>query len=278
MNGLLELLLAPFVVCLVLAGIHCYLGIHIVSRGVIFVDLALAQVAALGGVVALLAGYEMSSEHAYVMSLGFTFIGAALFALGRLRDEAVPQEAIIGIVYAVSSAIAILVLDKAPHGEEAIRDMLVGDILFVTWSQIIKMSVIYLAVGVLHFLLRKKFLLISMDIKAAKQSGLWIRFWDFIFYVTFGVVVTSSVRIAGVLLVFAYLVVPAACAMFFFKRVSYRLILGWGLGFVGSVVGLYASAKWDLPTGASVVAVFGAILVICAIIKHFVKAERVYLK
>ena len=114
------------------------------------------------------------------------------------------------------------------------------------------MSVIYLAVGVLHFLLRKKFLLISMNINQARQQGLWIRFWDFIFYVTFGVVVTSSVRIAGVLLVFTYLVVPAACAMLFFKKVSYRLTIGWRLGFIGSVFGLYASAKWDLPTGASV--------------------------
>lgn len=271
MNGLLELLLAPFVVCLVLTGIHCYLGIHIVSRGVIFVDLALAQVAALGGTVALLAGYELSSGHAYLMSLGFTFIGAALFALGRLRDESVPQEAIIGIVYAVSSAAAILVLDKAPHGEEAITAMLVGDILFVTWPQIIKMFVIYLAVGILHFLLRKKFLLISMDINRARRQGLWIRFWDFIFYVIFGIVVTSSVRIAGVLLVFTYLIVPAVCAMLFFKKVSYRLTIGWILGFVGSVFGLYASAKWDLPTGASVVTVFGVILVICAAIKPIFK-------
>jgi zinc/manganese transport system permease protein len=201
--------------------------------------------------------------------LGFTFFGAAVFALGRVRDESVPQEAIIGIVYAVSSAAAILVLDKAPHGEEAIKDMLVGSILFVTWPQIIKISAVYLIIGALHFLLRKKFLLISMNPSLAKQNGLWIRFWDFIFYVTFGFVVTSSVRVAGVLLVFSYLVVPAVCAMFFVKSVPHRLIIGWGLGFVASVLGLYTSAKWDLPTGASVVTVFGVILVICASIKHF---------
>jgi zinc/manganese transport system permease protein len=270
MSGMWELLLAPFVVCLVLAGIHCYLGIHIVSRGVIFVDLALAQVAALGSVVALLAGYELNSGQAYMTSLGFTFIGAALFALGRMREETVPQEAIIGIVYAVSSAAAILVLGKAPHGEEAIKAMLVGDILFVTWPQIIKMFLIYLAVGVMHFLLRKKFLIISMDINSARRQGLWIRFWDFLFYVTFGIVVTSSVRIAGVLLVFSYLVVPAVCAMFFASRVTNRLLIGWGLGFIASVMGLYASAKWDLPTGASVITVFGVILIISVIIKHII--------
>jgi zinc/manganese transport system permease protein len=194
MNGMIELLLLPFVACLILTGIHCYLGIHIVSRGVIFVDLALAQVAALGSTAALLAGYELHSTEAYLIALVFTFVGAGLFALGRVHDESVPQEAIIGIVYAVSSAAAILVLDKAPHGEEAIKDMLVGSILFVTWLQILKISVIYLAVGLLHFLLRKKFLLISMNPSLARESGLWIRLWDFIFYVTFGFVVTSSVR------------------------------------------------------------------------------------
>jgi zinc/manganese transport system permease protein len=234
---------------------------------VIFVDLALAQVAALGSTVALLAGYELNSTETYLISLSFTFFGAAVFALGRMREESVPQEAIIGIVYAVSSAAAILVLDRAPHGEEAIKDMLVGDILFVTWPQIIKMFVIYLAVGALHFLLRKKFLLISMNINLARQQGLWIRFWDFVFYITFGLVVTSSVRIAGVLLVFSYLVVPAVCAMFFVKSVARRLLVGWGLGFAASVLGLCASAQWDLPTGASVVTVFGIILVICAGVK-----------
>jgi zinc/manganese transport system permease protein len=268
MNGLFELLLAPFVACLVLAGIHCYLGIHIVSRGVIFVDLALAQVAALGSTIALLSGYELHSTQAYLISLGFTFFGAAVFALGRVRDESVPHEAIIGIVYAVSSAAAILVLDKAPHGEEAIKDMLVGSILFVTWPQIVKISAIYLAVGALHFLFRKRFLLISMNPREARQSGIWIRFWDFIFYITFGFVVTSSVRVAGVLLVFSYLVVPAVCAMFFVKSVVYRLIIGWSLGFIASVFGLYASARWDLPTGASVVTVFGVILVFCAVAKY----------
>jgi zinc/manganese transport system permease protein len=271
MDGLWELLLAPFVACLVLTGIHCYLGIHIVSRGVIFVDLALAQVAALGSVVALLAGYELNSGQAYMMSLGFTFIGAALFALGRLRDESVPQEAIIGIVYAVSSAAAILVLDRAPHGEEAIKTMLVGDILFVTWPQITKMFLIYLAVGLMHLLLRKKFVLISMNPGLAKQNGLWIRFWDFVFYITFGFVVTSSVRIAGVLLVFSYLVVPAVCAMFFVRSVSYRLLIGWAIGFAASVLGLCTSAKWDLPTGASIVTVFGGMLILCAVAKGLLR-------
>jgi zinc/manganese transport system permease protein len=267
MSGMLDLLLVPFAACLVLTGIHCYLGIHVVSRGVIFVDLALAQVAALGSTVALLAGYELDSREAYLISLGFAFLGAGVFALGRTRDKSIPQEAIIGIVYAVSSALAILVLDRAPHGEEAIKTMLVGSILFATWPQVGKIAIMYLVVGVLHFLLRKKFLLISMDPEQARKNGLWIRFWDFVFYVTFGLIVTSSVRIAGVLLVFSYLVVPAVCAMFFARGVTRRLLIGWTLGFIASVLGLYASAQWDFPTGASVVAMFGVVLVVCAAVK-----------
>jgi zinc/manganese transport system permease protein len=274
MSGMLELLLVPFAACLVLTGIHCYLGIHIVSRGVIFVDLALAQVAALGSTVALLLGYELSSVEAYLMSLGFTFLGAAVFALGRVRDKSIPQEAIIGIVYAVSSALAILVLDRAPHGEEAIKTMLVGSILFATWPQVGKIAVMYLAVGVLHFLLRRRFLLISMNPEQARQEGLWVHFWDFVFYMTFGLIVTSSVRIAGVLLVFSYLMVPAVCAMLFARSVTRRLLIGWGLGFVASVLGLYASAKWDFPTGASVVAMFGIILVICVTAKRVIDITR----
>lgn len=274
MSGMLDLLIVPFAACLVLTGIHCYLGIHIVSRGVIFVDLALAQVAALGSTVALLAGYEFDSTEAYLISLGFTFLGAGVFALGRMRDKSVPQEAIIGIVYAVSSALAILVLDRAPHGEEAIKTMLVGSILFATWPQVGKIAAMYLAVGILHIVLRKRFLLISMDPERAHQNGLWIRFWDFIFYITFGLIVTSSVRIAGVLLVFSYLVVPAVCAMFFARGVTRRLLIGWTLGFIASVLGLYASAKWDFPTGASIVAMFGVVLIACAIAKGVVDLKK----
>ncbi len=266
MNDMLVFMAAPFAACLILTGIHCYLGLHVVTRGVIFVDLALAQVAALGTTVALLFGFELKSAEAYYFSLGFTFIGAAVFALARFREERVPQEAIIGIVYAVCSATAILVLDRAPHGHEAITAMLVGNILYVTWPGIVKTFLIYAAVGLVHFFLRHKFLPISLDADEAWKRGLSIRWWDFVFYVTFGFVVTSSVQIAGVLLVFSYLVVPAVCAMFFADKISSRLLLGWLLGFVASVFGMLVSVKWDLPTGASIVSSFGLVLVACAVI------------
>ena len=268
MSDMLIFMAAPFAACLILTGIHCYLGLHVVTRGVIFVDLALAQVAALGTTVALVFGYELGSPHAYYFSLAFTFVGAAVFALGRFRDGRIPQEAIIGIVYAVCSATAILVLDKAPHGHEAIRAMLVGSILYVTWPGILKTFLIYVSIGLIHFFLRKRFLLISLDVQEAWKSGLSVRWWDFVFYVTFGFVVTSSVQIAGVLLVFSYLVVPAVCAMFFVKGILPRLLLGWTIGFLASVSGMLVSVRWDLPTGASIVSSFGLGLILCALISR----------
>ena len=274
MSDTLIFMAAPFAACLILTGIHCYLGLHVVSRGVIFVDLALAQVAALGAAIALLFGFELRSPQAYYFSLGFTFIGAAVFALGRFRDERVSQEAIIGTVYAVCSATAILVLDRAPHGHEAIRSMLVGSILYVTWPGIVKTFLIYVFIGLIHFFLRNKFLLISVDMPKALEQGVSVRWWDFVFYVTFGFVVTSSVQIAGVLLVFSYLVVPAMCAMLFADRVVNRLLFGWLIGFLVSVFGMIVSTRWDLPTGASVVSSFGLALIICAIISWLRSSRR----
>ncbi len=262
----LQLLTLPFVACLVLIGIHCYLGIHVLARGVIFVDLALAQIAAFGGVVALLVGYESESPASFGFSLLFTVLGAALFSIARFREERIPQEAIIGILYAVASALAILVLSKSPHGREEMESMLVGSILFVTWPEIFKTGAIYLAVGLFHYIFRERFLLISQDVEEARRRGWSIRFWDFLFYLSFGVVVTRSVHIAGVLLVFTYFVVPTVCAMLFAHGLRQRLFLGWGIGFVASVLGLLLSLKMDLPTGASVVASSGGVLLVCSIV------------
>ncbi len=261
-----ELMLAPFVACLVIAGIHCYLGMHIVTRGVIFVDLALAQIAALGAAVGVLAGFSPESWHTQAWALGFTVFGAAIFALGRFRDQRVPQEAIIGIVYAVSNAVTVLVLSKTATEREHIEHMLVGRLLFVDWDQIIPIAIIYAVIAVLHYLWRKPFLAISRDAEAAEKQGYRIRLWDFLFYVTFGVVVTNSVQIAGVLLVFSFLVAPAICAMLFFRSIPARLAMGWALGLIGPVLGLAASLKWDFPPGVSIVAAFGLLVLACSLI------------
>ncbi len=260
-----EILLPAFVASLILTGIHAYLGVHVVERGVIFVDLSLAQIAALGTTVAYLAGYELHSSMAYLFSLGFTFLGAAIFSMTRThRQTRIPQEAIIGIVYAVSAAVSILVMSKATQETEHLKEMLVGNILSVSWRELGKTALLYAAIGLFHFAFRRRFLLISMNEQEAERQGLNVRFWDFLFYVSFGFVVTSSVAIAGVLLVFCFLIVPSVTAMLFAERLGPRLAIGWTMGGVVSAGGVGLSFALDLPTGATIVATFGAALLLVA--------------
>ena len=255
---MLDVLAIPFLACLVLTGIHAYLGLHVLARGVVFVDLALAQVAALGIALAFLAGHPIRSAAAYWYALAFTLGAAALFAASRTRRAPVPQEAIIGIVYAVSAAAAVLVVDQAPQGGEHIKQLLVGSILTVTPGEVGALALLYGALGVLHWAIRRPLLEISFGAEAA--AGRAVRWWDFVFYASFGVVVTSSVRVAGVLLVFSYLIVPATVGALVARGVAGRLATGWAIGLAVSAAGLAASYAWDLPTGATVVVAFGACL------------------
>lgn len=256
---MVEFLWAPFLACLVLTAIHVYLGLHVLARGVIFVDLALAQTAALGVTIAFLAGHAIQSEAAYWYALAFTLAGAALFATSRTRPVPVPQEAIIGIVYAVSAAAAVLVVDRAPQGGEHIKQILVGSILTVTPAEVATLAGLYAAIGAVHWLIRRPLLEISFDPDGAGARRA-VGVWDFVFYASFGVVVTSSVRLAGVLLVFAYLIVPATAAAALTSSVRGRLLTGWSLGLLVSAGGLGASWSWDLPTGATIVVAFGALV------------------
>ena len=256
---MVDFLWAPFVACLILTAIHVYLGLHVLARGVIFVDLALAQVAALGVTVAFLAGHQIQSDAAYWYALVFTLGGAALFAVSRTRRLPVPQEAIIGIVYAVSAAAAVLVVDRAPQGGEHIKQILIGSILTVTPAEVGTLALLYAPIGLLHWLIRRPLLDISFDPDGAGARRA-VRAWDFVFYASFGVVVTSSVRLAGVLLVFAYLVVPATGAAALARSARSRLLVGWAFGFLVSLGGLAASWRWDLPTGATVVVAFGILV------------------
>lgn len=256
------LLIPALIACLVLAGIHVYLGIHVLSRGVIFVDLALAQVAALGATAAVLWGAPPGSAQAYFISLGFTLCGAMLFTLARGLADRVPVEAIIGIVYAVASAVAVILADRLPHGADEIREILVGDLLAVTWPQIAKTVAIYLSVGAFHLIFRKRFFAVTLDPEQAAKDGVSVPLWDFLFYLSFGVVITSSVAIGGVLIVFSLLVIPAVIVSLFANRIGTRLLAGWGVGFLGSVLGIVASYELDMPTGAAVVATFGTLLVV----------------
>ena len=266
----LEFLAAPFVASLILTGIHAYLGVHVVERGVIFVDLSLAQIAALGATIALLMPFSGGDPHApfvYWISLAFTFIGAAIFATIRVRHARIPQEAIIGICYAVASAAAILAMSKATSESEHLKDMLVGNILAVSWHEVTKTALLYGAIGLFHYIFRKPFLAISMSHENAEASGLNVRLWDFLFYASFGFVVTSSVAIAGVLLVFCYLIVPSVAAMLFAENIGPRLAIGWTMGTVVSGLGVWLSLQLDLPTGATIVCTFGLALAVMAIVR-----------
>jgi len=273
---MLALLAAPFVASLILTGIHAYLGVHVVERGVIFVDLSLAQIAALGATAALLLPVSNGDPHApvvYWISLAFTFLGAAVFSTIRSKRARIPQEAIIGICYAVASAAAILAMSKATSESEHLKDMLVGNILAVSWPDVGKTAALYGAIGLFHYMFRRKFLAISMDPKRAEASGISIRLWDFLFYASFGFVVTSSVAIAGVLLVFCYLIVPSVAAMLYSDTIGKRLAIGWTMGTIVSALGVFLSLQLDLPTGATIVCTFGLVLILMAAVRPLIQSQ-----
>jgi zinc/manganese transport system permease protein len=268
--AILTFLLPAIVATLIIAGIHAYLGLHVVERGVIFVDLSLAQIASLGAAIAVWRGFDPHEPAVYWMSLAFTLLGALIFAMIKGQRAHIPQEAIIGITYAVASAAVILTMSKATGETEHLRDMLVGNILSVQWPEVWLTAGIYVVIGLFHWIFRRRFLEISMDPRGVAARGISVRLWDFLFYASFGLVVTRSVAIAGVLLVFCYLIVPSVGAMLWASRIGPRLAIGWLMGTVVSALGMYFSVLWDLPTGATIVCTFGASLVVMALLRPLV--------
>jgi zinc/manganese transport system permease protein len=273
MIELLLLMKWPLIASLVLPWLLVYLGLHIVQRGVIFVDLALAQTAAFGTCVAMLAGYDVHDWQSYAFSLGFTFVGALVLTFTRTRDERVPQEALIGVVYVVAAAAAILVLSKSAGGKEELQRSLVGELLVVPPAEVVRTFGLFLAVGTVHFALRGRFLAISADPEGASTAGLRVRWWDLAFYMLFGLVVTSFVHIGGVLLVFSYLVVPAACAIYLARSMAARFAVGWAIATLASVASLPIAAKADLPIGAAIVCLLGTALMLTAGYARFWKSR-----
>ncbi len=266
MTSMLSFMAAPFAACLVLVGLHAYFGIHVIERRVLFVDLAVAQFAALGAVVGFAFGHHPGEFGSTLFSLAFAIVAAALFALTRVRIEKLPQEAIIGITFVVASAATILVADRAPEGAEHIRETLSGALLWVTWPTVFKVAVIYAAIGLFHWIFRERFLLISVDPDEAFHRGWNVRWWDFLFYLSFGVMITFSVGIGGILMVFAYLVIPACVAILIHARMRARLAVGWATGVAGSALGLVASYYLDMPTGPAVVVVLGLMLIASGVV------------
>jgi zinc/manganese transport system permease protein len=260
----------PLLALILLPGLLVYFGLHVVERGIIFVDLALAQIAALGICVAIALGAHPGHDALpYVLSVVFTLMGAALFAWTRFNHPRVPQESIIGIIYVVAAAAATLVLSHSAEGDEALKNLLVGNVLLVTKPEVLRTFGLFAVIGTVHVLLRKKFLLVTFHEDQAKAAGLALRLWDFLFYATFGLTVVSFVQITGVYLVFSYLIVPAVCGALLSADIRTRLIIGWIVAFVAGVSGLLLSVKLetlDLPTGPTIVCCFGVLLIVCALL------------
>jgi zinc/manganese transport system permease protein len=257
----------PLVACLILPPLLAYMGIHVVKREVIFVDLALAQVATFGTCIALIMGYDFHDPIAFWISLGVTFLGAAFFSWSRaIEQHHVPQEAIIGITFVVAAAAVILLLSRVAGGKEELEHLLTGDILNVNSGDVGQRAAIFAVIAAFYAFFHKKFAAISTDYAGAIASGMRVRFWDFLFYAAFAIIVVSFVRIAGVLLTFAYLIVPAVCAVMLATEWKSRLIIGWIVAVVASLVGLTASYKLDLPTGAAIVCACGVLLAIASIV------------
>jgi zinc/manganese transport system permease protein len=260
-----EVMFWPIVACVLLPWLLVYLGLHVVQRGIIFIDIAMAQMASLGLCVALLLHIDLQSPASFAIGLAFTLLGAAVFSFTGRRSSAVPQEAIIGIAYVVAAAASVLVLSRSAEGDEEIKNMLVGNILLVTPAEVWKAFALFAVVGAVHGVLRRPLLLASFDREAAFAKGLRVRAWDFLFYALFGVVVTSFVRIAGVLLVFSYLIVPAVCGITLAVTFGKRLLIGWIVALIAGVLGLFLSFQFDLPSGAAIVCTFGLLLVVVSI-------------
>ncbi len=263
MTDALALLWSPFLVALALIGIHAYFGIQVLARGVIFVDLALAQIAALGATVAFMLGHSLQSPAGYGYSLAFTLIAALLLAFTRTWSGRIPQEALIGIIYVVAAAAAILLIDRAPQGAEHLKQILTGNILTSGTSDLLPIVPLYIGIGLLHWTLRHRL--------SAPEGASWL--WEFVFYATFGIVVTSSVALAGVLLVFSFLIIPAAIGVLYAETLARQLAIGWTVGTIASAAGLVASYLWDLPTGAAMVCTYGATLALAGALYPFLRGD-----
>lgn len=260
---MLELLLPPFVAAMIILLTHAYLGLHVVQREVIFVDLALAQIAALGATVAFLLGAAHGSLESYAFSFAFTLIGALIFTVTRLEDSPVPQEALIGITFVVASAAVILLSSLSAEGTEHLQETLTGQLIWVTWPTVGQVALSYGVISLFHFVFRRKMLAITFAPGRIRR----LKTWDFVFYATFGVIITSSVHIAGVLMVFSVLVIPAVIAFFYTRSFIRALCLAWATGTLAIVTGLAVSFSFDLTTGPVLVVCFGLVLIVALLFR-----------
>jgi zinc/manganese transport system permease protein len=273
MGDALSLLLFPFAASVAFVLIHAYLGVHVLRRNIVFADLALAQLSALGATVAFANGYSPTSTPGFAYAFLFTAIGAALLTLTRGLSRFVSQEAFVGILYVVATAATILVVDRSPQGAEHVKRILLGSILTVGPAELVRFTVLYAAIGLLHWFVRRPLLAVSSEMRPVGRNALAVSIWDFLFFLTFGVVVASSVTTAGVLLVFSFLIVPAVIGSIYSGKLHIVLAIAWSTGIFASAAGLAGSYVLDLPTGAAMVLAFGLCLVLAGLTRAFVFVE-----
>src|SRR5690625_20170 len=267
---MLDLMLTPQIAALVILAINAYFGLHVIKREVIFVDLAFAQIAVLGATTAMLLGTDPGEPASYLYTFLFTLLGSVIFSLTRLEKSRVPQEAIIGITYVVASAAVILLSSFTAEGAEHVEETLTGSLLWITWPTVVKITIAYVIIGLFHYLLRGKML----DITFRPERVQGLRLWDFSFYLTFGIAITSSAIHAGVLLIFSTLVIPATIAFFFTANFGKALLIAWGTGAVATVLGLLTSFQWDLATGPVLVCSYGLVLILAGVVRRFRRVKE----
>jgi zinc/manganese transport system permease protein len=275
LSQLVEINGLPLLSCLAVSGVLVYLGMHVVERKVIFVDLALAQIAALGVMWAILMGYDHETDTLAVTlySLAFTALGALVFSITRTHHERVPHEALIGIIYVAASAGGLVLADRFALGTEALKELIAGRVALVTPGIVEKLALTCAVVAAVFVGLHRRLMRISTDPAAAEAAGMFLRGWDFLFYLLFGVLITQCVGVLGVLPVFAYLVIPAVAAAFLFQGVRARLIFGWVFAGVISLLGLETARVSQLDPGPTIVCLFAAGLVVLGV-GLFLRARR----
>lgn len=263
-----QILFPAFVMIALMVVTHTYLGLHVLARGIIFVDLALAQIAALGASVAFLLGKDAHGSEAQVYAFGATLIAALAFTgLHKIPDKTA-REVTIGCVYVVSTALSLVILSRTTQGMEELKSLFNGNILWVRWEDIAFVALAYGILVLLHSLKQKNFYALSFKSKDTNHRSL---LWEFLFFASFAVVITLAVNIAGILLVFAFLIIPGFSASLLVGSFGMRLVLGWFLGLLGSVAGLWLAFIADLPVGATVVSLLGVLPVIAVTLNYFLK-------
>ena len=256
----------PITASVILAGLLSFFGNHILSRGIIFIDIAIAQIAALGTMIGLLLGLAEQSALVQVLSYIFTLGIISLFALTKFRDQRIPQEAIIGIIYCVGLGLASLFAEKIPGGSNFITKTITGNILWVTWKQMWPLVFLLLVVVLIHSFFGKHFIKISSEPNGYPFSPKRLRMYELLFYVSFGLVIVKSVQIGGIFLVFILLIAPSTAATLFTNTWKTRFIWSWIIGIIGSVIGMYLSYSLNISNGPAIVCLLGIIVFILAFI------------